>query len=81
MNKLVKYSILTIMATIIPNMVNAGTITNIYTSGKYTIIQCSVGSNIKVYHDSYGKCKASTEFMSWDCPYAIKLAKSACLSR
>lgn len=62
-------------------LAEAGSVTNIYQDGQYTIVQCSVGSDYKIYRDSYGKCHSAGEIGGSDCSYVLDRVKWSCTRR
>lgn len=56
-------------------------IKSITREGKYTIVKCSIGKDIRVHHDSYGQCSDNYDFGSNDCSYKIKKAQERCTRR
>lgn len=56
-------------------------VVSIKKKGKDQIIKCSKGNDIRIYHDSYGKCTDNYEFGSYNCDYLYKKSIERCTRR
>lgn len=59
----------------------AGMVTSIKRDGKYTIVECSMGKETKVYHEASGKCSDNYQVGTYGCSSVIKWAKERCEAR
>lgn len=46
--------------------------------GDHTVIRCTNGSTLKVYHKRNGKCEMQSNWQEWDCSFAIRDRMKQC---
>lgn len=59
----------------------SGIVTSMNREGKYTIVECSIGKQTRIYHEASGKCSDNYQIGTYGCSSVIKWAKDRCESR